>query len=113
MTGDNVPKRGSFLEIEQSQGSRLEALRSSETDTGMLARLVEMSCLLELSKLSTARLDLAGYAQACIAVLQQFVPVVSCALCISVRDVPEVRVSSGGDGADLVADDHLGGYGGD
>ena len=103
----------SFLDVERAQTAQLASLKAGDADTAMLSRLVEMSCLLELSKLSTARLDLAGYAQACVTVLQQFVPVVSCALRIAVRDLPEVRVTSGGDdGFDLIDGfDECGGFG--
>ena len=47
----------SFLDVERAQAAQLESFRATEADAGVLSRLVEMSCLLELSKLATARLN--------------------------------------------------------
>ncbi len=81
--------------LEQLQSASLDRLRSLEVDRALFVRLLETSCLLELSKLATARLDVSSYLQACCDTLTGFFPVSGCRIEANVPGLPDVLVSSG------------------
>ena len=61
---------------------------------------METSFLLELSKLASARLDLATYIQLATDVMVQFLPVDACFLRVDVAGLPAARAAVGLGGAD-------------
>ena len=62
----------------------------------MLTALMVSNSLLELSKLATARLNLAEFSRAALTTVMQCTPVTACALYFSAPDVPPVHESLGG-----------------
>lgn len=81
--------------LERVQETSLERLKGDGADRALLVRLLETSCLLELSKLGTARLDLATYLQLAVDVIAQFFPVEGCALELAPDGLAPVQVWSG------------------
>ncbi|HVC25329.1 MAG TPA: GGDEF domain-containing protein [Acidimicrobiales bacterium] len=80
--------------IARRQSSALDEFRGSE-EAGLLARLAQTECLLEIAKLSSQRVDLSSYAGMVVGVITQFVPCVSCHLTIDVDDVPAITMTYG------------------
>lgn len=78
-----------------TQEASLDALRGSGTDRAMLLRLLETSCLLELSKLGSAQLDLPSLVQLGLDVVTQFFPVGGCVLRLRAAGLPEIRAAAG------------------
>lgn len=77
------------------QEASLDALRSAGADRGVLLRLLETSCLLELSKLGSAQLDLPSLVQLGLDVLVQFFPVGGCVVRLRPPGLPEIRAAVG------------------
>jgi len=75
--------------IGRSQGRHLGELRSSGR-TEVLTRLARAECLLELSKLSSLRIDLASYAELVLGIITQFFPSRACSVSIEVAGVPTI-----------------------
>ncbi len=86
--------------VGRRQSGALEEFRNSE-EAGLLARLAQTECLLEVAKLSSQRADLSSYAGTVVGIVTQFVSCASCVLTIDVDDVPPITVAYG------VADDVL------
>ena len=61
----------------------------------MLDELVQTSCLLELSKLASASLDLATFAQMAVDIIFGFFMVDGCAVVIEAPALPAVAASAG------------------
>jgi diguanylate cyclase (GGDEF)-like protein len=78
-----------------TQEASLDALRGSGADRAMLMRLLETSCLLELSKLGSAQLDLASLVQLGLDVVTQFFPLGGCVLRVRPAGLPEIRAAAG------------------
>ena len=81
--------------VALAQRRALERLRSLGSERAMLNELVQTSCLLELSKLSSASLDLATFAQMAVDIVFGFFQVDSCAVMIDAPGLPRVAASSG------------------
>jgi len=82
--------------LERNQGKLLAELRDPAGEhVPMLTALLTTSCMLELSKLGTARLDLPTYVNALVQVLSQFAPMERCAIRVESDDLPALRASSG------------------
>ena len=82
--------------LESSNGAMLDKLRSGELDTQqLLLQLLSTSCLLEISKLLSARVDMTTFAPAALQVLIQFAPIDSCAIRIEAPEVPAARATMG------------------
>src|SRR5438067_11329825 len=81
--------------VALAQRRALERLRSLGSERAMLNELVQTSCLLELSKLSSASLDLATFAQMAVDIVFGFFQVDSCAVMIEAPGLPRVAASSG------------------
>jgi diguanylate cyclase (GGDEF)-like protein len=82
--------------LEASNGATLDKLKSGEVDAqALLVQLLTTSCLLEVSKLLSARVDVGTFAPAALEVLTQFAPVDSCAIRIEAPDVPSTRAVMG------------------
>src|SRR2546421_10918106 len=81
--------------VALAQRRALERLRSLGSERAMLDELVQTSCLLELSKLASASLDLATFAQMAVDIVFGFFMVDSCAVVIEAPGLPEVAASSG------------------
>lgn len=85
-----------LAQLEASNGATLDKLRSGEVDTQMLLlQLLTTSCLLEITKLMSARVDVATFAPAALEILTQFAPVDSCSIRIQADDVPTARAVVG------------------
>lgn len=78
-----------------TQEASLDALRGSGADRAMLLRLLETSCLLELSKLGSAQLDLPSLVQLGLDVVTQFFPVGGCVVRLRAAGLPEIRAAMG------------------
>ena len=87
----------SLAELDARQGDLLLALQDPESvHAEMLTALMVSNSLLELSKLATARLNLAEFSRAALTTVMQCTPVTACALYFSAPDVPPVHESLGG-----------------
>ena len=98
--------RRRLAQLEQSAQDHLRRLQdpSAQADREVILRLLETSCLLELSKLTASQVDLPTFVSAIVDVLVQFFPVESCAVILEPQDVPKARAVFG----ELpVADDDL------
>ena len=85
-----------LLKLEQSNRVDLDRLRDAESGTrDLLIELITTSCLFEITKLITARLDIASFVTATVDVLTQYAPIDNCAINIAAPDVPPVNVSVG------------------
>jgi diguanylate cyclase (GGDEF)-like protein len=80
--------------IGRAQDHALSEFRSSD-DGALLMRLAQTECLLELAKLSAARIDLNSYAGTVVGIVTQFVPSRFCAIEIEVPDVPPIAARFG------------------
>ena len=81
--------------VAAEQRVALERLRRSVSDPAVLAELVETSCLLELSKLASSRIDLATAAQLAVDILFDFFSVDGCSIVLEPSGVPAARASAG------------------
>ena len=82
--------------LEASNGATLDRLRNGEVDTQqLLLQLLTTSCLLEVTKLLSARVDMGTFAPAALQVLTQFAPVDSCSIRIEAPQVPAAHASVG------------------
>jgi diguanylate cyclase (GGDEF)-like protein len=81
--------------LEQSAQEHLRRLQDPSADREVILRLLETSCLLELSKLTAAQVDLATFVQTTVGVLVQFFPVDSCVLVIEPEGLPRARAVFG------------------
>src|SRR5205823_7912861 len=81
--------------VALAQRRALERLKGLSSERAMLAELVQTSCLLELSKLASASLDLATFAQMAVDIVFGFFQVDTCAVAIDAPGLPRVAASSG------------------
>jgi diguanylate cyclase (GGDEF)-like protein len=81
--------------LEGINAETLERLARNDPDRAVLVRLLETTCLLELSKLTSARLDLASFLQLAADVLCQFLPLDGCAIDVEVDEIGRMRFISG------------------
>src|SRR5436305_3376460 len=81
--------------VALAQRRALERLRNLGSERAMLNELVQTSCLLELSKLASASLDLATFAQMAVDIVFGFFQVDSCAVTVEAPGLPSVSASSG------------------
>jgi diguanylate cyclase (GGDEF)-like protein len=81
--------------LEGINADTLERMQRNDPDRAVLVRLLETTCLLELSKLTSARLDLASFLQLAADVLCQFLPLDGCAIEITVAEIGQLRFISG------------------
>jgi len=79
----------SLLSVSDVQAA--DVLRAEGLDRAMLTRLLETSCLLELAKLGTARLDLGTFTSLAVEVLAQFLLIDGCAVFLEPDGLPPVR----------------------
>lgn len=80
---------------EHAHGGGLESLRRSVADESVLLRLLETSCLLELSRLACAQPALDLYARLGVEIICEFFPADWCALTISAPGLPPVQAWGG------------------
>ncbi|MGQ0826590.1 MAG: GGDEF domain-containing protein [Actinomycetota bacterium] len=93
-----APKEGRsdpLARIEAAQQRSLERLRQDSPDRALLVELLEASCLLELAKLETSRLDPANYVQLAVDVIAQMYPVDGCAATVTTLGTRAIDVHSG------------------
>src|SRR6266550_4747886 len=81
--------------VALAQRRALERLRSLGSERAMLNELVQTSCLLELSKLASASLDLATFAQMAVDIIFGFFVVDGCAVVVEAPGLPAVAASAG------------------
>src|SRR5204863_823593 len=81
--------------VALAQRRALERLRSLGSERAMLNELVQTSCLLELSKLAAASLDLATFAQMAVDIIFGFFVVDGCAVVVEAPGLPAVAASAG------------------
>ncbi len=82
--------------LEASNGATLEKLRSGEVDAQqLLVQLLTTSCLLEVTKLLSSRVDVGTFAPAALEVLTQFAPVDSCSIRIDAPEMPSAHAVVG------------------
>src|SRR5213078_4206504 len=81
--------------VALAQRRALERLRSLGSERAMLNELVQTSCLLELSKLASASLDMATFAQMAVDIIFGFFVVDGCAVVIEAPGLPAVAASAG------------------
>ena len=74
--------------LEHSAQEHLRRLQDPSADRDVILRLLETSCLLELSKLTASQVDLATFVATTVNVLVQFFPVKSCAVVLEPEDLP-------------------------
>ena len=77
--------------LEHAAQEHLRRLQDPSADRDVILRLLETSCLLELSKLTAAQVDLNTFISATVDVLVQFFPVDYCAVVISPEGLPRAR----------------------
>ena len=93
-----------LAKLDQSAQEHLRRLGEPGADRDVILRLLETSCLLELSKLTAAQVDLATFVSATVTVLVQFFPVDACSLIVEPEGLPRARADFG---TLPVADDQL------
>ncbi|MDQ1395448.1 MAG: hypothetical protein QOG64_707, partial [Acidimicrobiaceae bacterium] len=81
--------------VALAQRRALERLRNLGSERAMLDELVQTSCLLELSKLASASLDLATFAEMAVDIIFGFFMVDTCAVVIEAAGLPAVSASAG------------------
>ena len=81
--------------LEHSAQEHLRRLQDPSADRDVILRLLETSCLLELSKLTASQVDLATFVATTVDVLVQFFPVESCAVVLEPEGLPRVTGSFG------------------
>jgi diguanylate cyclase (GGDEF)-like protein len=89
--------RRRLVALEQSAQEHLKRLQdpSAQADREVILRLLETSCLLELSKLTASQVDLATFVSATVDVLMQFFPVEYCGVILEPEGVPKARAVFG------------------
>src|SRR3954454_9552882 len=80
--------------VALAQRRALERLRNLGSERAMLNELVQKSCLLELSKLASASLDLATFAQMAVDIVFGFFMVDTCELAIQPPGLPAVKAQA-------------------
>lgn len=102
--------RRRLAQLEQSAQEHLRRLQdpAAQADRDVILRLLETSCLLELSKLTASQVDLATFVSATVDVLVQFFPVEYCGVILEPDGVPKAR---GVFGELPVSDEELGALG--
>jgi len=80
---------------EKAQERELARLRAPGGDREHLVEMLEMSALLELSRLTAAHLDLASYTQSVLDVITQFFAVDACTVALWVPGLPLLRATFG------------------
>lgn len=81
--------------IEAAQIESLSRLRRGGTDRDLLLQLLETSCLLELAKLESSRLDPLSYLQLSVDVISQMFPVEGCSVTVVTDGLPRTHVVAG------------------
>src|SRR3712207_2766135 len=74
--------------LEASAQEHLRRLQDPSADRDVILRLLETSCLLELSKLTASQVDLATFVATTVDVLVQFFPVEGCAVVVEPEGLP-------------------------
>jgi diguanylate cyclase (GGDEF)-like protein len=74
--------------LEHSAQEHLRRLQDPTADRDVILRLLETSCLLELSKLTASQVDLATFVATTVNVLVQFFPVDACAVVVEPEGLP-------------------------
>ena len=74
--------------LEHSAQEHLRRLQDPSADRDVILRLLETSCLLELSKLTASQVDLATFVATTVDVLVQFFPVKACAVLVEPEGLP-------------------------
>ncbi len=74
--------------LEHSAQEHLRRLQDPSADRDVILRLLETSCLLELSKLTASQVDLATFVATTVDVLVQFFPVDACAVVVEPEGLP-------------------------
>lgn len=74
--------------LEHSAQEHLRRLQDPGADRDVILRLLETSCLLELSKLTASQVDLATFVATTVNVIVQFFPVGSCAVVLEPEGLP-------------------------
>ena len=74
--------------LDHSAQEHLRRLQDPSADREVILRLLETSCLLELSKLTASQVDLATFVATTVNVLVQFFPVESCAVVLEPAGLP-------------------------
>ena len=89
--------RRRLAQLEQSAQEHLRRLQdpAAQADRDVILRLLETSCLLELSKLTASQVDLATFVSATVDVLVQFFPVEYCGVILEPEGVPKARAVFG------------------
>jgi diguanylate cyclase (GGDEF)-like protein len=82
-------------QLAASDATARSRLRNSPADRDMLIELMHTSCLLELSKLGSAGMDLATFAQTVVDVLTQFFVIDGCELLLRPVGLPSAHAVAG------------------
>jgi diguanylate cyclase (GGDEF)-like protein len=91
-----------IAELEAANAATFEKVRSGEVDAQqLLVQLLTASCLLEITRLLSARVDIRVLVPAALQALTQFAPVDSCAIRIAAPDVPPTHAMVGEFSEDL------------
>ena len=80
--------RNKLAALEHSAQEHLRRLQDPSADRDVILRLLETSCLLELSKLTASQVDLATFVATTVDVLVQFFPVEACAVVLEPEGLP-------------------------
>ena len=83
-----------FRGLAQKEAGQLREFRESE-HARLMIKLVQTECLLELAKLSSTGLDMATYTNHVVDVLEQLLPLHSCAVYFDVEGIPPIRAVRG------------------
>ncbi|MGE0879042.1 MAG: GGDEF domain-containing protein [Acidimicrobiia bacterium] len=84
-----------LIDIERENARRIAKLQAAGANRTLIAELLETSCLLELARLGTARLDLLSYLQACTDVITQVFTVAGAGIEVQPHGAPAAVVWSG------------------
>ena len=90
--------------LQDSAQEHLRRLQDPSADRDVILRLLETSCLLELSKLTASQVDLATFVATTVNVIVQFFPVEACAVVVDPEGLPR---ATGVFGELPVAEDQL------
>ena len=74
--------------LQDAAQEHLRRLQEPSADRDVILRLLETSCLLELSKLTASQVDLATFVATTVDVIVQFFPVQACAVVLDPEDLP-------------------------
>jgi diguanylate cyclase (GGDEF)-like protein len=81
--------------IEDAQRSSLDELRNDEDARRVFTELTQASCLLELAKLSTGKLDLGTWARSVVETIPQFFPIDTCRIELKAEGLPPTTAAYG------------------